>query len=220
MLSLSEENYLKAVYHLSDGGNTEVNTNSISEYIQTRAASVTDMIKKLAAKGMVDYEKYHGLTITKEGATEALQIIRRHRLWEVFMVNKLEMDWDEVHDIAEQLEHIKSEMLTERLDQFLEYPKFDPHGDPIPDKNGKMSVFEKLPLLNADEGTEAMVIAVKNSEDTFLKYLNKIGITIGVRIYVCEKFEYDGSMELKVSDRTIQISGKTAQNILITKTND
>ena len=220
MLSLSEENYLKAVYHLSDGGNTEVNTNSISEYIQTRAASVTDMIKKLAAKGMVDYEKYHGLTITKEGATEALKIIRRHRLWEVFMVNKLGMDWDEVHDIAEQLEHIKSEMLTERLDQFLEYPKFDPHGDPIPDKKGKMSVYEKLPLLNAEEGTEAMVIAVENSEDTFLKYLNKIGIKIGVRIYVCEKFEYDGSMELKVGDRTIQISGKTAQNILITKNND
>ncbi len=217
MLSLSEENYLKAVYHLSDGGNTEVNTNSISQYIQTRAASVTDMIKKLAAKGMVDYEKYHGLTITKEGATEALKIIRRHRLWEVFMVNKLGMDWDEVHDIAEQLEHIKSEMLTERLDQFLEYPKFDPHGDPIPDKKGKMSVYEKLPLLNAEEGTEAMVIAVENSEDTFLKYLNKIGIKIGVRIYVCEKFEYDGSMELKVGDRTIQISGKTAQNILITK---
>lgn len=217
MLSLSEENYLKAVYHLSDGGKSEVNTNSISEYIQTRAASVTDMIKKLAAKGLVDYEKYHGLTITKEGTNEALQIIRRHRLWEVFMVSKLEMDWDEVHEIAEHLEHIKSDILTERLDQFLNYPKFDPHGDPIPDRNGKMSTLEKLPLLNAEEETEALVIAVENSEDTFLKYLNKIGIKIGVRISVVEKFEYDGSMELIVADRTIQISGKTAKNILITR---
>ncbi len=217
MLSLSEENYLKAVYHLSDGGINEVNTNSISEYIQTRAASVTDMIKKLAAKGLVDYEKYHGLTITKEGTNEALQIIRRHRLWEVFMVSKLEMDWDEVHEIAEHLEHIKSNILTDRLDQFLKHPKFDPHGDPIPDRNGKMSTLEKLPLLNAEEGTEALVIAVENSEDTFLKYLNKIGIKIGVRISIIEKFEYDGSMELIVADRTIQISGKTAKNILITK---
>jgi len=218
MLSLSEENYLKAVYHLSNGGNAEVSTNSISEYIQTRAASVTDMIKKLAAKGLVDYEKYHGLKITKEGKLSALQIIRRHRLWEVFMVNKLGMDWDEVHDIAEQLEHIKSNVLTEKLDSYLAYPKFDPHGDPIPDKFGKMATLEKIPLLSVKEGTDVLVIAVENSEDNFLKYLNKIGIKIGVKVHVNEKFDYDGSMELSIdSSKTVQISGKTAKNILTTK---
>jgi len=218
MFSRSEENYLKAVYHLSNGGHAEVNTNSISEYIQTRAASVTDMIKKLAAKGLVNYEKYHGLTITKEGADAALQIIRRHRLWEVFMVSKLGMDWDEVHEVAEQLEHIKSDVLTERLDRYLDRPKFDPHGDPIPDENGKMSALEKLPLIDLKEGSEVLVIAVEHAEDTFLKYLNKVGIKIGVGIRVIEKFEYDGSMELLVGKkRTIQISGKTAQNILTTQ---
>jgi len=217
MLSLSEENYLKAVYHLSNGGSSEVNTNSISEYIHTRAASVTDMVKKLAAKGLVDYEKYHGLTITDAGKKEALQIVRRHRLWEVFLVNKLDMDWDEVHDIAEQLEHIKSDLLIERLDKFLDIPKFDPHGDPIPDQDGNISDLIKVPLADIPEGTPVVVLAVENSEDKFLKYLNRIGIHIGIKLQVVEKFEYDGSIELKIGDKTIQISGKTAENILTTK---
>ncbi len=217
-LSLSEENYLKAVYHLSDAGKNEVNTNSISDYIQTRAASVTDMIKKLAAKGLVDYQKYHGLNITQEGATAALQVIRRHRLWELFLVKKLNLKWDEVHDIAEQLEHVKSEILVDRLDSYLDYPKFDPHGDPIPDKNGKMIAYKKIPLSEIPIGGKGLTIAVVNSEKVFLQYLDKVGIRIGIHLEVLDKFEYDGAIEIKIdNNRVLQISGKTAENILITQ---
>lgn len=216
MLSLTEENYLKAVYHISEGGKHIVNTNQIADHMHTRAASVTDMVQKLDAKGLVDYEKYHGLTITGKGKNHALQIIRRHRLWEVFLVNKLGMEWDEVHDIAEQLEHIKSALLVERLDTFLEYPQFDPHGDPIPDKDGNMSAIATLPLSEAAEGATAIVIAVDNSEDSFLKHLNRLGIQIGIHLKVVERFEYDGSIELQVGDRIVQVSGKTAENVLIT----
>lgn len=217
-LSLSEENYLKAVYHLSAGGENEVNTNSISDYIQTRAASVTDMIKKLAVKGLVDYQKYHGLNITPEGAIAALRVIRRHRLWEVYLVEKLKMKWDEVHDIAEQLEHVKSDILIDRLDTYLGYPKFDPHGDPIPDKTGKMIAYKKIPLSEISIGGKGMVTAVVNSETAFLQYLDKVGIRIGIQLGVCDKFEYDGAIELKIDNgRVIQVSGKTAENILITQ---
>jgi DtxR family Mn-dependent transcriptional regulator len=176
------------------------------------------MIKKLAAKGLVDYQKYHGLTITSNGTAAALQVIRRHRLWEVFLVEKLNLKWDEVHEIAEQLEHVKSNILADRLDAYLNYPKFDPHGDPIPDKDGNMTIYKKLPLSEVAIGGEGLVIAVENSETVFLQYLNKVGIRIGIHVHVIDKFDYDGAMELKIDNkRVLQISGKTAENILITQ---
>ena len=140
MLSLTEENYLKAIYHLSDGGSKAVLTNELAEAMSTKAASVTDMIKKLSAKEVITYEKYYGVNITAQGKNEALMVIRKHRLWETFLVDKLGFAWDEVHDVAEQLEHINSPRLIEKLDEFLGYPKVDPHGDPIPDNKGKIKI--------------------------------------------------------------------------------
>ena len=140
MLSYTEENYIKAIYHLADGGKKTVLTNEIAEVMKTKAASVTDMIKKLSQKNFISYEKYYGVKMTKHGKNEALTIIRKHRLWETFLVQKLQFNWDEVHEIAEQLEHIQSPLLIEKLDAFLNYPKADPHGEPIPDSNGKVQV--------------------------------------------------------------------------------
>jgi DtxR family transcriptional regulator, Mn-dependent transcriptional regulator len=146
MLSYTEENYLKAIYHLAAGGAKAVLTNEIADSMNTKAASVTDMIKKLSTKNFISYEKYYGVKITRQGKTEALTIIRKHRLWETFLVQKLHFSWDEVHEIAEQLEHIQSPLLIEKLDEFLNYPKADPHGEPIPDRNGKVKGFRLQPV--------------------------------------------------------------------------
>ena len=137
-MTFSEENYLKTIYHLTIISDSEISTNAIAEKMETKASSVTDMLKKLAEKDLVDYKKYQGVSLTEKGKLSAKMIVRKHRLWEVFLVEKLDFSWDEVHDIAEQLEHIKSEKLINKLDDFLGNPTEDPHGDPIPDKNGKL----------------------------------------------------------------------------------
>ena len=146
MISLAEENYLKAIFKLSEDGSKSVLTNELAAAMHTRAASVTDMLKRLAAKNLIKYEKYYGVEITKAGKAEALKIIRKHRLWETFLVEKLKFSWDEVHDVAEQLEHIQSPLMIEKLDEFLGYPKQDPHGEPIPDISGKMLEVSQVPL--------------------------------------------------------------------------
>src|SRR5215204_5861291 len=161
MLSFTEENYLKTIYRLSDGGTESVATNSIAEAMNTKAASVTDMIKKLSGKNLISYEKYYGVKITKAGRSAALSVVRKHRLWETFLVEKLNFNWDEVHDVAEQLEHIQSPLLIEKLDEFLSHPIADPHGHAIPDKNGKIHVAQQIPLCEITENKTATVRAVK-----------------------------------------------------------
>ena len=149
MLSLAEENYLKAIYHLSEDGTKDVLTNALADSLSTKAASVTDMIKKLSAKSLISYKKYYGVNVTAKGKSQALQVIRKHRLWETFLVQKLDFTWDEVHEIAEQLEHIQSPRLIEKLDEFLDYPTVDPHGDPIPNGKGKIVIKErKVPYID------------------------------------------------------------------------
>lgn len=215
MQSFTEENYLKIIYHLSVNSDVAVQTNAIAEGMQTKAASVTDMIRKLAEKSLVDYKKYQGVKLTAAGRKTAVNIVRKHRLWEVFLVDKLHFKWDEVHDIAEQLEHVNSTELIERLDEFLAFPKNDPHGDPIPDKDGKFDTapFVKLTKLKKDE--EGWVMGVSEHSSAFLKHLEKLGLTLGKHIRVIEVTDFDGSIELLVEARIINASREVAKHVLI-----
>mgnify|MGYP003583023909 CR=1 FL=1 len=216
MQSYTEENYLKIIYHLSEISNP-VLTNAIADRIQTKAASVTDMIKKLSEKELVNYVKDQGVTLTEKGKLTAINIVRKHRLWEVFLVDKLNFKWDEVHEVAEELEHIQSNLLIERLDAFLDFPKVDPHGDIIPDKHGNFAdlSFIKLSKLKpADKGT---ITGVSEHSSAFLKHLEKLGLTLGKRIQIIEVLEFDGSVELLVEQQKINISREVAKHILITK---
>lgn len=218
MLSHAEENYLKAIYHLSQADKSDVSTNAIAEVLQTKPASVSDMIKKLSDKGFINYQKYKGVNVSQKGKKEALQIIRKHRLWEVFLVDKLNFKWDEVHDIAEQLEHIKSQLLTQKLDKFLGYPRVDPHGDPIPDERGEIILGKKAPLSEIHEGQKVLVTGVDDSEAEFLTHLDKINIALGTKITVKEKNSFDGSMQIELPDhRIIFISKQVADNLLVTE---
>ncbi len=218
MLSFVEENYLKAIYHLSGSGERIVSTNSLAEEMSTTPASVSDMVKKLSQKAVVDYRKYQGVNISEDGKKLALHVIRKHRLWEVFLVDKLRFNWDEVHEVAEQLEHIKSPLLIQRLDEFLGYPKYDPHGDPIPDEDGLFTEKKKVPLDNLSSGGKGIMVAVNDSSASFLKYLDKMEISIGSKIEVVEVIEFDGSMDIRIDDRkNLTISNTVAQNILISQ---
>ena len=193
MVTLSEENYLKAIYHLGKQGNETVNTNAIAERVDAKASSVTDMVKKLAEKELANYVKYQGVSLTDTGRLTARSVIRKHRLWETFLVNKLNFTWDEVHEIAEQLEHIKSEKLINKLDDFLENPTHDPHGDPIPDKNGNYTKINSKSILDIKAGNQGTLTSVKDSSKAFLKYLNKNELALGDRIKVVdfEPFEIE-----------------------------
>ncbi|WP_044203663.1 metal-dependent transcriptional regulator [Flammeovirga sp. OC4] len=215
MFSHSEENYLKTIYHLSEK-DTPVSTNAIADQLRTKAASVTDMIKKLNSKGVIHYQKYKGTTLTEAGNKAALLVIRKHRLWEVFLLEKLNFNWDEVHEVAEQLEHIQSQRMIERLDQFLGYPKYDPHGDPIPDKNGEFSNLKATKLSNIPSREKATVVAVKDGNSSLLQYLDKVGIGIGTELEVVEKIEFDQSLEIIINGREQKIiSSMVSENILV-----
>lgn len=218
MLSFVEENYLKAIYHLSESGKRAVNTNMLADEMKTAPASVSDMVKRLSQKKMVQYQKYKGVNISEEGKTKALHVIRKHRLWEVFLVDKLNFHWDEVHEVAEQLEHIKSPLLIKRLDEFLGFPKYDPHGDPIPDENGQLVEKRKDPISELDLGVNGIVVGVNDSSTSFLKYLDKVGISIGSKIQVKDRMEFDGSVDILIDNqKSITISLTVAQNILLSE---
>jgi DtxR family Mn-dependent transcriptional regulator len=215
-LTVAEENYLKAIYHLSDEGKKSVSTNDIAGEIQTKPASVSDMLRRLSEKHVIEYRKYYGLQITESGKQLALQTIRKHRLWEVFLVDKLQFAWDEVHEVAEQLEHIQSPLLIQRLDAFLNYPKFDPHGDPIPDEYGDVRSRPRIPLNEMNIDQVGQIVAVKDSSAAFLRYLDKVGAYIGARIKVLDKVEFDGSVEILVDQKkTLFMSKDVASNILV-----
>ncbi|GAB3196078.1 DtxR family Mn-dependent transcriptional regulator [Pontibacter aydingkolensis] len=216
MHSYTEENYIKAIYKLSENGTQEVNTNAIAEVLDTKAASVTDMLRKLSGKNVVNYVKYRGVTLTEEGERIALQIIRKHRLWEVFLVEKLKFNWDEVHDVAEELEHISSALLTRRLDEFLGFPQFDPHGDPIPSETGEMKQKKQRLLAEMEVNDAGVVVGVNDSQPLFLKYLDKMGISLGTRIKIIDKIPYDNSFEILLEDnRKLLISSEVSKNIFL-----
>lgn len=215
-LSISEENYLKALYKLSQDGNSRVSTNDIARSLSTAAASVTDMIQKLSDKGLVEYEKYKGCQLSPDGRSEAMGLIRKHRLWEVFLHDKLGFGWEEVHDFAEQLEHVRGNELVDKLDQFLDYPKFDPHGDPIPNANGNFTMRNQLALSRLKPLEGGIVVGVKEHGTEFLQLLENLGLILGRKIMVISIQEYDQSMEIQLDDGTTKsISSAIAQNIYI-----
>jgi len=215
-MTLSEENYLKAIYHLTTVTDADVSTNAIAEMMETKASSVTDMLKKLAEKDLVNYKKYQGVSLTNKGLLSAKMIVRKHRLWEVFLVDKLNFAWDEVHDIAEQLEHIKSEQLINKLDDFLGNPTQDPHGDPIPDAQGRMAKTDKQLLSDLAINQIGICVGVKDSSAEFLKYLDKQAIALGSKIEILAKESFDLSTKIRVNETTeLTISNKIANNLFV-----
>ncbi|APG65715.1 iron-dependent repressor [Tenacibaculum todarodis] len=217
MFTQSEENYIKAIYHLAAISEKGISTNAIAKKLDTKASSVTDMIKKLSDKEVVIYKKYQGVTLTDFGKKTAANIVRKHRLWEVFLVEKLNFSWDEVHDVAEQLEHIKSQKLIDELDALLDFPTHDPHGDPIPDKEGNLQTIEKslLSVLTKDE--IGILVGVNDSSSEFLRFLDKQGIALGQQITIIEKEPFDDSLSIKINDKKLSISNKIANNLYIKK---
>ncbi|MGY6649555.1 metal-dependent transcriptional regulator [Wenyingzhuangia sp. IMCC45574] len=214
-LSQTEENYLKAIYSLFVVNNKPVSTNKIAESLATKASSVTDMIKKLAEKELVNYVKYQGVSLTVEGKDMAVYVIRKHRLWEVFLVRHLGFKWDEVHDVAEQLEHVKSKQLIDSLDTFLDFPRYDPHGDPIPDKDGNIVSRNAVFLGAMNEGGEGVIVGVKDSSTAFLKYLDNAEIRLGAQIEILHKESFDNSMMLLIDNRKISISQQISNNLYV-----
>jgi DtxR family transcriptional regulator, Mn-dependent transcriptional regulator len=214
-MTVSEENYIKVIYHLSLVSPKGVNTNAIAGMLETKASSVTEMLKKLSDKNLLIYQKYQGVNLTESGLLTAKMIVRKHRLWEVFLVEKLHFSWDEVHEIAEELEHIKSEKLINKLDEFLNFPAFDPHGDPIPDENGDIKKVEKLLLSEAKINIDYQCVGVKDTSVAFLQYLDKQKISLGSKMKIISKEDFDASQTIQLGDKTLVISNKIAENIFI-----
>lgn len=220
MLSYTEENYLKALYKICSQceGRPEAGTNEMAAYLGVKPATATDMFKKLKEKALVDYERYGKISLTETGKNHALNILRKHRLWETFLHQKLDFSWDEVHDVAEQLEHIQSEKLITKLEDFLGHPEFDPHGDPIPKANGEMPLLEKMVLSDLKAGEQGQVAAIKDTSTVFLQYLERLKINIGTSIKVVDMVPFDGSLNITIENeepRTVSV--KFADNLFIKK---
>ena len=218
MPSHTEENYLKTIYKLAEAEpGQDVSTNRIAAALSTRAASVTDMLRRLAEKELLRYEKYRGVQLTPEGRRLALLTVRKHRLWEVFLVQQLGFNWDEVHEVAEELEHVQSPLLMRRLDEFLNYPTLDPHGDPIPAEDGAMRRPTHRLLADLEIGERGTLAAVKDTSAPFLQYLDKVGLPLGAHLKVLDKVEFDNSLEIRINrERTVLISAEVGRNLFIT----
>jgi len=215
MITLAEENYLKAILSISLNEDKKISTNAIAKEIGTSPASVSDMLKKLQDKKLIKYKKYKGVELSKTGNRKAVNILRKHRLWETFLVNNLGFNWEEVHDIAEQLEHIKSEKLINRLDNFLEYPKFDPHGEPIPTKEGKLPISNTIPLNKFKLNVKGKIMGVTIDKKSFLQYLTQLNISIGTNIELLEKISFDQSLIINIDNNIKHISNDVAKHLLI-----
>jgi len=216
MFSKAEEDYLKAIYTLLEK-NDSISTNLVARYLGMKASSVTDMLKKLSDKKLVNYIKYKGVTLSPKGKKIAVNIVRKHRLWETFLVHRLNFSWDKVHDIAEQLEHIDSPDLINKLDNYLENPKFDPHGDPIPDINGKIYKQNTIPLSELEIETKAKVMGVNSDDSKYLLYLSTLNIGIGTDIIIKEMVEFDKSLNIEFNSNVIHISYEAAKHLLVKK---
>jgi DtxR family Mn-dependent transcriptional regulator len=213
--STAEENYLKAVFKLQESQEA-VSTNQLARELQTTPASVTDMIKRLAEKDLLVYKPYYGVSLTERGRWLALSVIRNRRLWEVFLVEHLKFTWDAVHEVAEQLEHVYSDLLTERLDAFLGYPRFDPHGDPIPDAEGNFLPRDTRKLSEVAPSDKPVYVAgVVQHDPEFLRYLDRLGLTLGARLLVTDRISFDNSCVLLCGGREIIINSSVAERLLV-----
>ncbi|HZH00620.1 MAG TPA: metal-dependent transcriptional regulator [Flavisolibacter sp.] len=215
-LSSTEENYLKTIFHLQVEANN-VTTNALALKLQTSPASITDMMKKLSAKGLLHYKPYYGFSLTAEGRKAALIIIRRHRLWEYFLSEKLQFGWNEVHEVAEELEHVSSKKLIDKLDAYLGFPAFDPHGDPIPDTKGRLKKTVYISLADLPLGLPAEVKSIANQTVQMLEYLDQKNIRINTVVEIRQKFEFDGSIEIKTDQRIVTLSALLAKQLFVKK---
>ncbi len=213
--SFTEENYLKAIYKLSRRIEGGVSTNALAERMDTKASTVTDMLRRLAAKELVNYQKYQGVTLTGTGLNVAVDIIRKHRLWEVFLVEHLGFGEHEVHEVAEQLEHVSSPMLTERLDRFLNHPKYDPHGGPIPDADGNFPASARVRMDELTIGKSSKVLGVTEHSESFLAYLKKVGLHLGQEFTLTDRHDFDRSVELLLNGESLHVSYDVAKNIFV-----
>lgn len=218
MASQTVENYIKTIYQLTESAGPTISTSLISDKLKTTSASVTDMLRKLASLSLIHYEKYRGVQLTADGKSMAVDLLRKHRLWETFLFEKLKIQWDLIHEIAEQMEHINAPGLIEKLDEYLEHPKFDPHGDPIPDARGRFTLRNQVLLVTLEEGDRGTIIGVKSQESEFLKYLESMGLIIHASVQVNEKINYDGSIRITILGKEFLLSPMTCQNIYVRRT--
>ncbi|MEQ8626960.1 metal-dependent transcriptional regulator [Ekhidna sp.] len=218
MITITEENYLKAIYSLNLNRNgKELGTNELASHLGISPATVSSMLKKLKEKGFIDYKKYGAISLLKEGETIAFSVIRKHRLWETFLVEKMEFTWDEIHEVAEQLEHIKSKKLVDQLDKLLGFPEYDPHGDPIPDATGKIRGMHKTTLENESVGKQLKVVGVKNDSPAFLQHITQLGLVINSKILIKSHHEFDGSLDVEIEGETRMVSQKVAENVYVSE---
>ncbi|MCK9481382.1 MAG: metal-dependent transcriptional regulator [Bacteroidia bacterium] len=217
MLSQTEENYLKALFHITHEieEKQDAGTNELAAYLEVTPATVNDMLKKLKEKQLVMYEKYGKITLTRSGKEFAIEVIRKHRLWETFLFEKLKFSWDEIHEVAEQLEHIKSKKLVEQLDWFLEYPEVDPHGDPIPNTKAEIKLMKRRTLNQVPAHEVCTLIGVKDNSAPFLQHAMKIGLGLHCKIKILKHYEFDGSVEIEVNQNRSTISQKFAENLFV-----
>ncbi|MBS1781889.1 MAG: metal-dependent transcriptional regulator [Bacteroidetes bacterium] len=217
MVSQTEENYLKALFHLTceSEHKIEAGTNELAVYLEVKPATVNDMLKKLKEKKFVSYEKYGKITLTKKGKSIAVEIVRKHRLWETFLYETMNFTWDEVHEVAEQLEHIKSQKLVEQLEKFLGFPEIDPHGDPIPNAEGEIKKIVRKSLFEISIGAVCKLVSVKDGSVAFLQYVGKLGMGLNCKIKVISRQEFDGSMEIEVNSQRFTVSQKFANNLFV-----
>ncbi len=218
MISQTEENYLKAIYKITEREGKAASTNAIASAMNTTAASVTDMFNRLKTKELVNYEKSKGVTLTPVGGRLATTLVRKHRIWEVFLCEKLGYSWDECHDIAEELEHIQDTDLINRLERFLGHPKFDPHGDPIPDSSGNFTPRSQTLLSDMNIGEKGVIVGVQDHSTSFLQYLDKQRMNLGVELRILEIFEFDDSMKIILGEQhELIVSSRVCQNLFLKK---
>lgn len=218
MLSQTEENYLKALFHLTEEAQHRhgAGTNELAATLDVKPATVNDMLKKLKEKDLIVYEKYKKITLTELGKKQAIEVIRKHRLWETFLYEKLQFTWDEVHEVAEQLEHIHSPKLIAQLEKFLGYPELDPHGDAIPNAQGILKKSIRYTLAQVAVGRSCKLVAVKDNSASFLKFVVKVGLGLSSKIKILSRQDFDGSMEIEVRGKKSAVSQKFAENIFVT----
>ncbi len=215
-LTSTEENYLKAIFKIEEREEGPAGTNHIAEEMNTSAASASDMIRKLSEKELLDYEKYRGVQLSPEGRRIATLLIRKHRLWESFLVEKLSFNWDEIHEIAEELEHIRSPKLIRQLDAFLGHPKYDPHGDPIPNAEGVFHKRKQVRLSRMPENTKGVIVGVNEHSSSFLQFLDQHGLVLGTRVRLLQLYDFDESVEIEINDKEKRtLSKKVSENIYV-----
>lgn len=216
VLSYTEENYLKALLKIQlDTGNKEVGVNELALVLDLKPATINDMVKKLKQKKLLLFEKYGKISLTSTGKKHGLEVLRKHRLWETFLYEKLDFTWDEVHEVAEQLEHIKSQKLVDKLDAFLNFPTIDPHGDPIPNEKGEIKNLSRKTLNQIEPGNNCKLVAVKDNSAAFLQYVMKVGLGLSSHIAVVSRQTFDNSLEIEVDGNRSNVSEKFAENIFV-----